>query len=338
MRIVLNAAFALTLLLVSPAFAHHSPAVFDQDSVVAFQGKVSHFGWTNPHVYIYVETQDADGQTVEWEIETSPTPILTRSGWTRDSLAIGSEVAIRANPDKNDQRKHALLISVSTEDSETLIPRSNFLRRDSDPETLSSSSDMSGVWELSFSDFGGFYASADQVIPTESGAAVRDRYDRELDISAAQCIPASTPRALASVYLKEIEIHEDRILLRNELYNLERTIYLDGREHPENSSRTNQGHSIGRWEDEVLIVDTTLFEAHPYSTSLPGLPSGPDKHVIERFALSEDGTRIVIDFALEDPEYLEEPFVGKVVWYYAPHLEMLGFDCDPEISRRFTVQ
>ena len=338
MRIVLNAAFALALLLVSPAFAHHSPAVFDQDSVVAFQGTVSQFSWTNPHAYIYVETQDADGQIVEWEIETSATPILTRSGWTRDSLAIGSQVAIRANPDKNDQRKHALLISVSTEDGETLIPRSNFLRRDSDPETLASSSDMSGVWELSFSDFGSFYASADQVIPTESGAAVRDWYDRELDISAAQCIPASTPRALASVYLKEIEVHEDRILLRNELYNLERTIYLDGREHPENSSRTNQGHSIGRWEDEVLIVDTTLFEAHPYSTSLPGLPSGPDKHVIERFALSEDGTRIVIDFALEDPEYLEEPFVGKVVWYYAPHLEMLGFDCDPEISRRFTVQ
>ena len=338
MRIVSNAAFALALLSVSPAIAHHSRAVFDQDSVVAFQGSVSRFSWTNPHAYIYVEIQDADGQTVEWEIETSATPILTRSGWTRDSLAIGSQVAIRANPDKNDQRKHALLISVSTEDGETLIPRSNFLRRDSDPETLASSSDMSGVWELSFSDYGGFYASEDQVIPTESGAAVRDQYDRELDISAAQCTPASTPRALASVYLKEIEVHEDRILIRNELYNLERTIYVDGREHPENGSRTNQGHSIGRWEDEALIVDTTMFEAHPYSTSLPGLPSGPDKHVIERFALSEDGTRIVIDFALEDPEYLEEPFVGKVVWYYAPHLEMLGFDCDPEISRRFTVQ
>ncbi len=87
-----------------------------------------------------------------------------------------------------------------------------------------------------------------------------------------------------------------------------------------------------------MIVDTAMFEEHPFSTPVPGLPSGPDKHVVERFELSEDGTRIVIDYEFEDPEYLNEPFVGQVVWYYAPHLEMLGFDCDPENARRFTVQ
>jgi len=68
------------------------------------------------------------------------------------------------------------------------------------------------------------------------------------------------------------------------------------------------------------------------------IPAGSQKHVIERYALSEDGTHLVVDVFLEDPEYLAEPFVGNVVWNYVPHLEMLRVDCDPEVTRRYTLQ
>ena len=40
------------------ASGHHSASLFDTESVVAFEGTVSRFDWTNPHVYIYIETQD----------------------------------------------------------------------------------------------------------------------------------------------------------------------------------------------------------------------------------------------------------------------------------------
>jgi len=68
------------------------------------------------------------------------------------------------------------------------------------------------------------------------------------------------------------------------------------------------------------------------------VPSGLGKHVVERYRLSDDRTHIVIDFVLEDPEYLAEPFTGTANWYYAPHFEMLGFGCDPENARRFSLQ
>jgi hypothetical protein len=134
-----------------------------------------------------------------------------------------------------------------------------------------------------------------------------------------------------AVYLTDIDIQQDRVVIRNEFFDNERTIYTDGRGHPENGERTNQGHSIGAWEGIILVVDTTLFEDHP-STSGDGVPGGAQKHVTERFALSEDGTRLVIDVVVEDPEFLAEPFNGSLQWNYTPELQLYRYNCDPELS------
>jgi len=329
---------AMTMIGVSPASGHHSATIFDTASVVAFRGTVTRFSWTNPHVYIYVETQDDFGETVEWEIETDATPILTRSGWTSDSLVPGDQVSVRANPDKRTGERHALLVSIAKSDEEVLAARSYFLRRADDTESRASASDISGVWELGYSDFRAFYAAWADVALTEKGVASRAEYEVASDSPQARCIPIPPPASLISPNLNEIMLREDSIVIRNERFNVERTIYTDGRGHPENGERRNQGHSIGRWEGDVLVVDTTLFEPHRSPVIGSGVSSGLEKHVVERFALSEDGTRLVIDFTLEDPEYLREPFAGTVVWHYAPHFEMLGFDCDPENARRFTLE
>jgi hypothetical protein len=51
--------------------------------------------------------------------------------------------------------------------------------------------------------------------------------------------------------------------------------------------------------------------------------------------LSEDGTRIQVEFTLEDPQYLAEPFSGTVDWVYRPDLEFFEFDCDPAVSSQY---
>ena len=65
-----------------------------------------------------------------------------------------------------------------------------------------------------------------------------------------------------------------------------RTIHLDSDQHPANVAPSRAGHSIGRWEGDVLVVDTVGF--------LPGLlglevAHGPDLHVVERFSLTRTG-------------------------------------------------
>ena len=61
-----------------------------------------------------------------------------------------------------------------------------------------------------------------------------------------------------------------------------------------------------------------------------GIPSGPQKHAVERYELSEDGRRLLIEYVIEDPEYLLSPTTGNNFWDYAPDREMLPFPCDPQ--------
>ncbi|MBH97275.1 MAG: hypothetical protein CMM56_02360 [Rhodospirillaceae bacterium] len=325
------------LLGLSPALSHHSATIFDRTAVTVFQGKVTRFTWTNPHVYIYVETQTENGELVEWEVETDATPILTRSGWTSTSLMPGDQVLVRAYPDKRIEHKHALLVSISTE-TETLSARSYFLRKTDDMDLRSSASDISGIWELGYSDFIQFYENWGEAMLTDRGIAARADYSVISDSPQAQCIAIPSPASLISPNLNEIKITENSLIIRNERFNVERAIYIDGREQPAEEPYSNQGYSIGRWEGETLVVETSLFEPHRSPVIGSGVPSGINKHVTERFTLNEDGTELHIDYVLEDPEYLETPFTGTVIWHYAPHFPMLGFDCDPNNASQFTLQ
>jgi hypothetical protein len=56
---------------------------------------------------------------------------------------------------------------------------------------------------------------------------------------------------------------------------------------------------------------------------------------VERYQLTEDGTRIELEFILEDPEYLAEPLIHSRELIYSPHMEMFRFNCDLETTRRF---
>jgi hypothetical protein len=58
---------------------------------------------------------------------------------------------------------------------------------------------------------------------------------------------------------------------------------------------------------------------------------------VERYRLSDDGARLIVEFMLEDPEYLAEPLTHSRELLYSPELEISSFGCDPETTRRFVV-
>ena len=91
------------------------------------------------------------------------------------------------------------------------------------------------------------------------------------------------------------------------------------------------GHSTGRWEGKVLVVDTRNFADEVWAT----MPSGEDKHLVERFALSADSKSLSYNFVLEDPEYLARPLSGGGQMSYRPDLKFGGIECDLESAKRF---
>ena len=83
----------------SPASAHHSFAMYEPTKTLTFKGTVKTFQWTNPHVVIWVLVQpEGGGAAQEWSFETTSPGVLTRVGWTRQSLKAGDKVSVIINP------------------------------------------------------------------------------------------------------------------------------------------------------------------------------------------------------------------------------------------------
>ncbi len=324
-------AVALLLTLAAPVWAHHSEAGFDKTTIAAFEGVVTGFDWRNPHVYVLVETTEADGQPVQWRVETSSTPILSRRGWNSDSLRPGDSVLVRGHPERGTGRNYALLLALQKDDGTilTAAPLSS--------QSNAKAAGLSGIWKPDAATVADFHERVSSLPLTEKGTTARDSFYYYSDSPVAQCIAHPAPWVFNSeLYVNEIDVGEDVVILHSEYFGVRRTVYMDGRGHPEDAARTLQGHSIGRWEGDTLVVDTRLFADHRIGNG-PGIPSGAQRHVIERLTLSEDGTRIIYDMFVEDPEYLVEPLSARVEWLYMPDLQRYGYDCDPEVSSMFRL-
>ena len=80
------------------AIAHHSFAMFDEEHPIELEGIVQEFKYTNPHCYILLEVKGADGKVVIWNLEGGAPSLLTRDGWSSQSLKPADQVAVTINP------------------------------------------------------------------------------------------------------------------------------------------------------------------------------------------------------------------------------------------------
>src|SRR5579862_8083887 len=95
---------AILLIAGTPAFAHHSLAMFDVGRNVTYQGVVQEYDWRNPHSHIVVVVgADAkDASTIgTWDIEASSTSVMVDGGWTRTTYKPGDAITVVAHPMKN---------------------------------------------------------------------------------------------------------------------------------------------------------------------------------------------------------------------------------------------
>jgi hypothetical protein len=110
--------------------------------------------------------------------------------------------------------------------------------------------------------------------------------------------------------VNRITQNKDTILLQYGQMGLKRTISMNAKAHPANIKPTRAGHSIGRWEGDVLVVDTVGF--------MPGVLNGAvrhsDKlHVVERFSFDPKTMKLTRAYAADDPVYLKGQYTGSDV-------------------------
>jgi hypothetical protein len=110
--------------------------------------------------------------------------------------------------------------------------------------------------------------------------------------------------------VNRITQNKDSVVLQYGQLGFTRTIHMNVKSHPAAIKPTRAGHSIGRWENDVLIVDTIGFA--PGVLSPPILNSGK-LHVVERFSLDPEKMLVTRNYTAEDPVYFTGPFTGSDV-------------------------
>ena len=319
----------LAALCAGVAAGHHGNSEYDMKKVVRYEGVIVEHQWRNPHTLTKLATRTASGEPITLEIEGGSPSILRTTGASASSIVAGEHVTAVVSPSRRFPDRSAYGVEIIKDDG-TVVPLDWQRHLAVQKQVAQAAPDIFRTWlpprEL-----------LDQMLRwafswqlTEKGQAVRERYTPMMH-RHAECLPMSAPMLMTYPVAVGFTQLDDRIVIRIDWLGAERTVYMDGRDHPPSSERSLQGHSTGRWEGKVLVVDTRNFADEVWAT----VPMGEGKHLVERFALAADGQSIDYNFVLEDPEYLARPVSGDTRMSYRPGLEFGGVDCDLELSKRF---
>ena len=101
MKLAVSVAGLAVMTIGGFANAHHSFAMFDREEKVIIDGTVTEFEFTNPHSWLYILAEDAEGGEAEWTIEMGGPGAMSRSGWQADTLKPGDEIVVEIHPLKD---------------------------------------------------------------------------------------------------------------------------------------------------------------------------------------------------------------------------------------------
>jgi hypothetical protein len=143
-----------------------------------------------------------------------------------------------------------------------------------------------------------------------------------------RCKPSGGPRQLITPYGVEIvdmpELQRVYILDIGGPHSY-RIIYMDGRDHPKNPAPSYYGHSIGRWENDTLVVDTVGFN-EKFWMSRDGLPHTDRLHLIERLTRPDLRT-LKYEVTIDDPGAYTAPWTSGFSMRWAEGLELFEYIC-----------
>ncbi len=142
----------------------------------------------------------------------------------------------------------------------------------------------------------------------------RGQYESYTDLNLAErCITRGEPK-LPGGYNNNVQIVQtrDTVMIMGEMLHEVRVIYLDGRQHLPPNVRLWQGDSIGHWEGDTLVVDTTNYrdEVRFASFNCCG-PAGENMHIVERFRRVDENT-IDFRYTVDDPSTYTRPWTAAV--------------------------
>jgi hypothetical protein len=365
---------SIALILSASVSAHHGFGRFDRSKEMEFTGTIKRIHLVNPHSYLYLDAVNEAGETVEMRCEMRAATLIRRSGWTEEMFVIGAQATVFGFGHRDDPTS-CYLEDITIGDAPG-FNRNDQLRTGAQidygnrPLRLANGElNISGDWaqeqyviavppagqggglvpksmkpgiesgELSMNDVPPSGWGPRPVTFTERGQAEADAFEMwsPEDNPRLRCRPTSI--IFDWVFdgaVNRITQRGDTIVIDYGLYSFERVIHMNMDQHPEGITPSYAGHSIGRWEGDVLAVDTIGFEP---GVIAPPVRNSDRLHVVERFQLNPETFELRRDFVAEDPVYFTDQYVGYDVVlvadvpYIAHPCDELAYEFMPDTER-----
>ena len=326
----------------APVQGHHAAGAAFMDEEIQIEGIVSEFNFVNPHVNIILSVASDDGAEISWQA-TAPAPVsLRRSGWSADSIEEGLYLRLTGYRSRDGrpmilvENEHwdgggiveldpadgsvARTITATLSEVQPVPPGPPLRLSDGRPN-------LAGSWNRRASVRARDATTGNRNPPlNEYGASVQAAFDPVTDPTFTKCAAYGLIRLAIAPQGVQVTQYEDRVVIDYEWGADRRVLYLDGR-RPETDGKTRLGHSVARYEDDALVVETTQLLGNLTGTA--GNAVGDGHTIVEMYRRVEDefGAALQMTMVITDPEYLTGPWEISWTKHYAPGYVFTEYDC-----------
>ena len=200
------------------------------------------------------------------------------------------------------------------------------------PKTRDGKPDLTGVWRIADGKYLQNIASDGVEVPFQAWAAQLYK-ERQANFSkdrpSGRCLPHGVPDSFlvpATPFTFVQTPFVTVVLLENQGHY--RQIFTDGRGFPKDTPPTWMGYSIGRWESDTLIVDSTGFNDQTYIDD-GGLPHTEAYRTTERFHRRDFG-HMDYEVTIDDPKAYTRPWKVTLPFELFPDNELMESVCENE--------
>jgi hypothetical protein len=207
------------------------------------------------------------------------------------------------------------------------------------PKAIDGKPDLSGVWESSpeyFYDLAHDLKPDEVVMQPWAKAAQAEREGKEhQDDPLSLCMPPGVPRINMSTPdaphpFKIVQTPALVVLLYETSANSTfRQVFLDGRPLPKGPQPSWLGYSVGYWDNDTLVVETTGFNGQSWTDTAKGHPQTDAAHVSERFRRRDVG-HLEIEITIDDPKAYTKPWTATVPVKLLPDTDLIETYCENE--------
>jgi len=328
------ATIGVLVLLAEASYAHHSTAsVYDRGGrILEAEGEITEVAWVNPHIRFAMKSVEPDGRERIWSLETNSVSIVSRFGLRADLVAVGSRVKVAGNGGRVDA--DALwLTNMLLPNGEEILFGANIPSRwsnrtigtDIRSAVAADSSGGLGIFRVWTNVTGPNVFWKNSYPLTPAAEAARAAHDPIADDPTANCAPKGMPYIMEQPYPIQFVDEGDEILLRMEEYDTVRRFAMTADAGTGARGPARLGRSTGRWEGEMLVVETADID-YPFLNAT-GIPLTRAVRIEERFALSEDGSRLDYTMIITDPATFTESVTLTKAWEWRPGEEVRPYDC-----------